>query len=174
MNAVEKSAAKSFSELWSDPVARQALQSNPVVALTEAGIPTMTAWSEALGTKSAATKSGEKIDATTHWWGFDIVMNEKLTQDIIDGTVGVGTLGPLVAAALGAAGIVTGGVATLIGAACAAAFGLKVAEIKIVNNGKGVHWPITWLQWAAVLAAVPSGPGGLIAAIMLFIHPVRN
>jgi hypothetical protein len=79
-----------------------------------------------------------------------------------------------IAAAFGAAGIVSGGVAAAMGAGFAAAFALKVAEIKIVNDGKGVNWPITWLQWGAVAAAVPGGPASIVGAIMVFIHPVRN
>ena len=116
----------------------------------------------------------EKVTIGRHWWGFNIKCNEKLTQDIIEGTVASGTLGTAIAAAFGAAGIVTGGVATAIGAAFAAAFVLKVAEIKIINNGKGVHFPVTWLQLAPVLLAVPTGPSGIVVAIMVFIHPVRN
>ncbi len=98
------------------------------------------------------------------------MMNEKLTLDIIDGTVATGAVAGLIGPALGAAGIVAGPVAALIAAATAAAFALKVSEMKIVDDGNEVHWPITWLQWAAVLAAVPTGPAGTL----VFIHPVRN
>ncbi|TXF87758.1 hypothetical protein FUA23_17665 [Neolewinella aurantiaca] len=121
---------------------------------------------------SAAT--GEQISASVHWWGVDIVMNEKLTDDIINGITGGGAVGSAIAAAFGAAGVVTGGVATAIGAAIGAIVALKIAEIKIVNNGSGVHWPITWPQWALLLAALPAGPAGIITAGMAFIHPLRN
>jgi len=122
----------------------------------------------------AALSSGEQVSASAHWWGVDIVMNQKLTQDIIDGLTGGGALAGAITSALGAAGIITGGIATVIGAAIAGIVALKIAEIKIVNNGKGVHWPITWVQWAALLAAVPGGPAAVIAAGLIFIHPVRN
>lgn len=123
---------------------------------------------------STTLVSSNDITVKLEWWGVNIIMSEKLTQDIISGTIATGTVGELIAAAFGVAGIVTGGVATLIGAAIAAIFALKVAQIKITNNGKGVHWPITWLQWAALLAAVPTGVAGIVAAGMVFIHPVRN
>jgi hypothetical protein len=85
----------------------------------------------------------EHISISTHWWGFDIVTNEKLTQDIITGVTGAGPVGGLVAAALGVAGVVTGGVATIIGGAVAVIFAAKITEIKLIGNSNGVHWPIT-------------------------------
>jgi hypothetical protein len=118
--------------------------------------------------------AAEHLTVQTHWWGFDINCNEKLTQDIISGTIASGPLATAIASALATAGVVTGGIATMIGAAFAAAFALKAAEIKLVDNGNGVHFPITWLQLAPVVSAIPSGPAGLITAIMVFIHPVRN
>ncbi len=124
--------------------------------------------------ESTTLISSDKVTVKLEWWGINIITNEKLTQDIINGTVASGTIGKLIAAAFGAAGVVTGGVASLIGAAIAAIFALKVAQIKITNNGKGVHWPISWLQWAGLLAAVPTGIAGIVAAGMAFIHPVRN
>ncbi len=116
----------------------------------------------------------EKISVDKHWWGIDIVMNEKLTQDIITGITGSGALAGAIASAFGGAGVITGGVAAIIGAGIAGVVALKVMEIKLVDNGNGVHWPITWLQWAALIAAVPTGPAGVIAAGMVFLHPLRN
>lgn len=116
----------------------------------------------------------EQISIEKNWWGFSIVMNEKLTQDVINGVIASGPLATAIAAAMGAAGVVTGGIATAIGAAFAAAFALKTAEIKMIDNGNGVKIPVTWIQLAAVLASVPTGPAGIIAAIMVFIHPIRN
>lgn len=118
--------------------------------------------------------SSEAIIVKSHWWGIDIILNEKLTTDIIAGTAATGSVATALGAALSVAGIVTGGVATLIGAALAAAFSLKVAELKIADNGKGVHFPITWPQWGALLAGVPAGVAGVVAALLLFIHPLRN
>jgi hypothetical protein len=147
-------------------------------ALKEMGIavnePSLAYDDAPMAKRTAARGAAEQITASVHWWGVDIVMNEKLTQDIISGVTGTGTIGGLIAAALGAAGVVTGGIATLIGAGIAAVVGIKVAQIKITNNGNGVHWPITWVQWAALLAAVPGGPAAILAAGALFLHPVRN
>lgn len=117
---------------------------------------------------------GEEIWAEKYWWGFEIHTNEKMTDNIVDGVTVGGPLSAAIVATLTALGLVTGGVGTAVGAAFAAAFALKTAEIKIVHNHKGVYWPVTWLQWAAVLAAAPGGPGSLSAAIMAFIHPVRK
>lgn len=116
----------------------------------------------------------ESVTVSKFWWGIDIKCNEKLTEDIITATATAGPIGTAIAAALVGAGVFTGGIATAIGAAFAAAFALKVAEIKIVNNGEGVHFPITWLQMAPVIMQIPMGPVAIIGAIMIFIHPVRN
>ena len=132
------------------------------------------AYDEAPMMRRAASGTAEQITATVHWWGVDINMNNKLTEDIISGITGTGAVGGLIASALGAAGVVTGGIATVIGAGIAAVVAIKIAQIKITNNGNGVHWPITWVQWAALLAAVPGGPAAILAAGALFLHPIRN
>jgi hypothetical protein len=119
-----------------------------------------------------ANVSGLSVES--YWWGVDIEMNEEITQGIITGMIPAGTLGPLIASALATAGIMAGPLAALIGAAFATVFALKAAEIKLVNGGKGVHWPISWLQWGAVIAAIPGGPTAIVAAIVIFIHPIRN
>ena len=67
----------------------------------------------------------------------------------------------------------TAGAAGILGAALAAAFALKVAEMKAIDNGNGVLWAFSWPQIAALLAAVPGGPMGVTAAAMVFIHPTR-
>lgn len=101
-------------------------------------------------------------------------MNAKLTDDIINGIAAGGALAGLISTAFGFLSFITAGMAGVIGAGIAAIVAAKVAQIKITNNGKGVHWPITWVQWAALVAAIPTGPGGIVAAGMLFLHPVRN
>lgn len=118
--------------------------------------------------------TSEKLTVKRHWWGFDIICNEKLTQDIIDGIAFGPALATAIASALAAASVVSGGIATALGAAFGAAFELKKAEISVVDNGNGVHFPVTWPQLAAVVAAVPGGPAAVVAAIMIFIHPFRN
>ena len=122
----------------------------------------------------APLANGEQLTVEAHWYGITFTMNEKLTQDIINGTTAGGALSGLIVTALGAAGVLTGGLATLIGAAVGAAFSAKVAQMKITDNGTGLYWPVTWPQWAVLLAACPAGPVGLLAAAMAVLHPLRN
>ncbi|MBE2258675.1 MAG: hypothetical protein H6942_00140 [Candidatus Accumulibacter sp.] len=187
---------KKFSDLMSQVNAteesRAAFMADPLPKLKAAGIPLLPTVSipveaqttmgalnvpvgiDAVAAVAARAAPGEVITASTHWWGVDIKMNEKMTQDIITGVTAAGPVGGAIAAALGAAGAVTGGIATAIGAGIAAVVALKVAQIKITDNGSGVHWPISWPQWAALLASVPTGPAGIAAAGVIFLHPLRN
>lgn len=118
--------------------------------------------------------SSRKILVKKRWWGIVIYMSERLTQDIISGAMAAGALGKLIAVGFGAAGVVTGGVAAVLGAGIATIAILKIVQIRLVNNGKGVNWPISWFQWAALMAAVPSGPAGIATAGVVFFHPSRN
>lgn len=120
------------------------------------------------------TRGAEQVTVKLRWWGIEIDMNNAFTENVVHGVTGAGGIAGVVAAALGAAGVVTGGVATLIGAGFAAIFGLKIAQINITNNGKGVNWPISWAQWGAILAAAPGGPGAIVIAGAAVIHPLRN
>lgn len=125
-------------------------------------------------TMQIQTRGVERVTVELKWWGIDINMNNAFTENVVHGITGAGGVAGVVAAALGAAGVVTGGVATVIGAGLAAIFGIKIAQINITNNGKGVHWPISWAQWGAILASAPGGPGAIVAAGALVIHPLRN
>lgn len=122
----------------------------------------------------AANNASEECSVETYWWGFDIKMNDKLTDDICTGTISAGALGTTIATALTAGSIITGPIGAAIAAGFATAFGLKVAEIKIVNNGNGVHWPVSWPQLGLVVASVSMGPLSVLAAVLAFIHPGRN
>lgn len=115
----------------------------------------------------------ESFTITTNWWGFDMVMNEKLTQDIIAGTTAAPALSGLIVAAFGFAGILTGGLATLIGGAFAAGFAAKTFEMKLVDNGNGVHWPVTWFQLGGLVASTAGGIPGITAGLLLWLHPFR-
>lgn len=177
-----------MASLEKDPVARAAFQADPLPVLIGAGIPLAhtppapqrpqaAGRFQAQGAVPQAAgggSTGEQISAECHWWGVDIITNEKLTEDIINGTVTAGALGGSIAAAFGVAGILTGGLATVIGAGLAVAFALKVYEMQLINAGNGVHWPISWVQWAGLLAGAAGGPVGITAAAMLWIHPGRN
>jgi hypothetical protein len=170
---------------------RAAFEKDPIAALKAAGIPLLDRpppqprRPDVVGADRAAANvpapaaaagggAGEQVSVDTYWWGIDIVCNEKLTSDIINGSIATGVLGGSIAAAFGVAGIITGGAATVIGAALASAFALKVYEMQLVDDGNGVYWPISWLQWAGVIVAAAGGPVGVTAALMVYIHPVRN
>ena len=123
---------------------------------------------------AARGSAPEQITANSYWWGIEIVMNKKMTEDIINGVATTGTIGGAIASAFGGLSLITAGVAAVIGAGIAGVVALKIAQIKIADNGNGVKWPITWLQWAALIAAVPMGPVGILTAGALFLHPIRN
>ncbi len=125
-------------------------------------------------TNVSARRAANPVKIETNWWGINFILDEKVTQDLIAGTTGSGVVAGFVASALGAAGVITGGAATVIGAGIAAIFAIKIAQMKIVNQGKGVHFPITWLQWAGIVAALPGGPAAILAAGAVLLHPVPN
>lgn len=180
--------AELMASLAGDPAAEAAFREDPVHALKAAGIPLAatpppvsrrphggtTGGISMAAAGGVPSGPGEQCTVEAYWWGIDIVCNEKLTSDIINGSIATGVLGGSIAAAFGVAGIITGGAATVIGAALASAFALKVYEMQLVDDGNGVYWPISWLQWAGVLVAVAGGPVGITAALMVYIHPVRN
>jgi len=116
----------------------------------------------------------EQCTVATNWWGIDIVMNDTLTKAIENGTIASGALAALITGAFTTAGVMTGGVAAVIGAAFGAAFVIKIAELQIINNGSGVHWPISWVQMGPLLMSTAGGPTALTAAILVFLHPIRN
>jgi hypothetical protein len=101
-----------------------------------------------------------------YWWGFEIVMDEDLTQKIITGSEAVGALTGLLAAALAfIPGI--GPVLTTVAGLFAAAFVVKALQIKFVDNGNGVYWPVTIPQIALVIATP-------VAGSLAFLHPFAN
>jgi hypothetical protein len=118
--------------------------------------------------------SDYSITVESHWWGLDLIMNEDATQAVINGSL----VGPLltsgIAAAFAAATIITPVVAGAIGAAFAAALGAKTLQMRLTDKGNGVHWPITWLQWGTLILAAPGGPPAVLAALLLFFHPLPN
>lgn len=122
----------------------------------------------------SARRVANPVKIETNWWGVNFILNEKVTQDLIAGTTGSGVVAGFVATALGGAGVITGGAATVIGGGIAAIFAIKIAQMKIVNRGNGVHFPITWLQWAAIVAALPGGPAAILAAGAVLLHPIPN
>lgn len=158
---------------------RESFFANIETALRNAGIPLVESINGTVGTvdKAAAGAVGKpnyQCTVESHWWGIEIVMNEDLTQAIATGAIVGPPLATLVSGALVAAGIISGGVAAVIGGAFATALALKIVQIKLTDQGEGVYWPISWLQMAAVTAAVPGGVATVVAAILVFLHPVPN
>ena len=170
-----------FTKLQADSSALQAFISNPQPVLEAEGIPTVeslagiVAASQVAGaTASRAAGRNYRLDVETKWWGVDFIMNEDLTQAIATGAIVGPPLAALFSSALAVAGIVTGPVAAVIGAGFATAIALKIVQIKFTDEGQGVYWPVSWIQWGGVIAAVPAGPGGVVAALIVFIHPIAN
>ena len=180
-------ANEKFAELETrlaqDPAALQEFFKNPELVLQGAGIPRVGKVSE-IGYREAALPEPERsprgdesesIHIERHWWGLDFIMNKKLAEDIAPGTGAVGGLGALIghaaAVALGLAS--TGPVQALLGASLAAVFALKAVQIKVFDLGNGVHWLISWIQWASLLPLLPYGPAVFIPAATLLFHPLR-
>jgi len=158
---------------------REALFANIQTALRKAEIPQVETIQGTLGTidkapAGAAAGTNYQCSVKTYWWGIEVVMNEDLTQAIATGAIVGPPLATLISGAFVAAGIVSGGIAAVIGGAFATALALKIVQIKLTDQGQGVYWPISWLQWAAVAAAVPGGVATVVAAILVFFHPVPN
>lgn len=173
-----------FQELMTktkaNPAALAAFQKDPLAALNKAHIPlvpslqTGSSAPKAPMALAAAASESEHIDVTLNWWGVDFKMNEKLTQDIIIGAVANEALAAIILAGLAAANVVAAAAAAVIAAGVSIVIIEKVAEIEIANGGNGVHWPITWPQWAALGSVVPLGPPALAVQAAVFIHPLRN
>jgi len=172
-NANPEEAAANFEQLKEN--FKNNLDAN-IAQLQEMGVSltSSTLATDVVAGAQMRSRTAEQATVQLHWWGIEIDTNEAMTQNIVNGTTATGTVGGFIAAALGAAGVVTGGAATVIGAGLAAIFAIKIAQINIVNNGKGVRWPITWLQWAAIMASIPGGPAAIVAAGAIVIHPLRN
>jgi hypothetical protein len=156
-----------------------AFYENPLPVLEAAGIEAALVPPAEIGevkglqsVKKASTR--ESFRVKKYWWGQKFIMNEKLTSDIVEGVEISGGIAGLVEPVLVAASIVTEGTAAIIGAGLALVFIAKRAEIKMVDNGKGVYWPITWVQWGILAASVTGGPVAFSIAAAAVLHPFRR
>ena len=157
------------AELKDDPAKLSLFYENPASFLKAAGIEMVLvppAQIDARKTLRGVKTADKGLRVKRYWWGQDFIMNEKLTSDIVSGIQGIGSIAGIIAAASGIGAVLSAGIA--------AGFVLKMVEIKFVDRGKGVHWPITWAQWLALGLAVPGGPGAVTAAAALWLHPLRN
>ena len=182
-DAFEARFMRLFTSLQADPPALQSFISKPQAVLEAEGIPIVESLTGPLvnsegsgifGDTTTLATDGPQLRVNKHWWGVDFIMNEELTQGIATGAIVGPPLAALVAGGLALGSVITGPVAAVVGAGFATAMAAKIVQIKLTDKGKGVHWPITWIQWAGVIAAVPGGPGGIVAALIVFIHPLRN
>lgn len=146
----------------------QAFLQNPQPQLQAAGIPTLnyTEPPSAADFAAAAAAQGDQLTVVSKWWGQDWVLNEKLTSDVVTGLEGLGALTEVIGGALGCGAVIAAGIA--------AAFIVQITEIKIADNGNGVYYPVTWLQWAALAEGVTLGPSGVCTAALVFLFPLRN
>jgi hypothetical protein len=196
MTTYDDAFAALMAKVERNPRAKKAFAEDPVSALKAAGIPLVPALEiplESQGFTLSAFKpedlriaaepmtlgkpvlaAARHVTVGTRWWGIDIRMDQQITRDFVDGITPAAALGPIIAGALVTAGALSGGIATIVGGGVSLVIAAKVAQVKITNRGKGVHWPITWLQWAGLLAVVPLGPGGWAGAAIVLFHPLRN
>jgi hypothetical protein len=176
----DKQFDEMYAKLKTNPSKLQAFLSNPQPVLEAAGIPLVEAsvagreTSPKMGMAAAAATAQRKykLDVKKHWWGLDFVMNEDLTQAVATGAIVGPPLVALITSSFAVAGIVTGPVAGVIAAGFALGFGIKIVQIKLTDKGKGVRWPVTWVQWGTLAAAVPGGPATVLGAMILFLHPL--
>ncbi len=180
------------ARLDADPDAAARFAENPLPHLEEAGIPLVPSivshqphpahfdgvgdvnFGDATATAPPATESGSgSIKVTKHWWGIDIALDEHLTQNVSLG-MKAGAIAALLGPPMQAIGIISGGSVTIVCVGLATIFLAKSAQISITDGGHGVHFPISWIQWAMLYAAVPAGPPGVLGAGMVFVHPLRN
>jgi hypothetical protein len=174
-NAIENEAKfnQLLARLQADPAELEKFTNDPTSFVESAGIPVVPA--EELDALSSVEESlTANVSVKKHWWGIDIKMDEQITVDIERGVTSVGTLGKIITMAFAQAG--TGGpVVAAVCGALAAGMVTKALEIKLADrHDKGVHWPISWPQWGTVIAAAPTGPSGILVAILTFIHPLPN
>lgn len=171
---------KLLADLQANPSALQAFMTNPQPVLEAEGIPLVESMADAVATSqgptlaAAAAATDYQLRVETQWWGVDFIMNEDLTQAVINGGILEQAIADLVASGLTVAGVVLRPIAVVIAAAFSAVMVAKIVPIKLADQGKGVHWPITWLQWGVLLAAVPGGPAAVAAAMLLVVHPLAN
>jgi hypothetical protein len=167
-----------LNRIQADPATLERFNNDPASFLESAGIPSvppdeLDALSSVEDLLPAKAHSG--VSVTRHYWGINIKMDEQITLDIERGVTGVGTLGRILATAFAQMEGFTGPVVAAVCAALAAGVVMKAGEMELVDrHRKGVHWPIGWPQWLAVIAAVPTGPPAILVATLVFIHPVSN
>ena len=170
--------SKFYADLSGDKAKLDAFLADPVPQLHAAGFPVLpTRFHPPIADPAAQSfdsGASNPISVNTCWWGIEIVMDEATTQGIISGGIALGPLVSLIQAGLIVGGVLAGPVAIAFAAGTAAAIIVKAQEIRVIDNGNGVYWPISWLQWAALIPILPLGPASVSAWFVALVHPLRN
>lgn len=125
--------------------------------------------------KIIANLKGAQCRVTTSWWGINFIFNKELTDAVVLGLITVIELSEAVALACASAGVaVPAQVAAIAFSAFAVVCLAKALQIKYTDNGKGVYFPITWIQWSSIIASASLGPGTLVPMIAAVVHPFPN
>ena len=127
----------------------------------------------AIGVSVPGNDVTEPISVKWRWWGVDIIMDQETTEKISKGLFEKNSLGSMLTTALAAMGVGSV-IATVLGTVFALCFIEKSWQMKVTNKGKGVHWPISWIQWSMIICAVPAGPIAIALNAALYFHPVAN
>lgn len=146
-----------FQSLNQDEI--RSFLSNPKDELEKIGIPLvadfnttskeleLVSFDKDVNLSSAIAASSDSVTFDVCWWGIDIIFDNDITEQIISGGMEISTLTSLIAGAAG--GTPLAAVAGIIALAIYA----KAWHIKIINEGDGVHIPLTWLQIPMINAA---------------------
>lgn len=162
-----------MSQVSNSEEAAKEFAANITERLLEANIPVIENYYPSLE-QSLASLTNDGMSMTKHWWGVDLIMDETITNKIVNGLTSAGQITGPISTLFSAYCPPLAPFATAAAAGCAAACFLKKAIIQSVDNGNGVHWPMTWPQIATIVAAIPTGPAGILSAWMVFIQPFAN
>jgi hypothetical protein len=176
-----------MARLHKDPAALDAFSKNPTSLLSEFGIPAVSAFDDLdekdkaassgahrpAVAQAAAVGGGENLSVEWVWWGVKVILNEKLTQDVMTGMDWIKGLGPIVDPGLVWACVLTAVCAAIAGQAIALLISAKSAEVKLVDNGNGVYFPLLWPQ-IPVLIGLGAFPPMEAVADAVTVHPFRN
>lgn len=189
MSNYEKCFEEFMSSLTTDQ-AKQDFYNDPIKYLSDLGIPLVSSFDASKSkiavdfsdplvqsnffkenVQAAIDVNGAQLTIDRHWWGIDFILNEELTQLLIhfDDTDNIAAI---ITTGIGA--IISGPAAAALGMGFAIALMAKREQIKFVNKGKGVYFPITWAQWGGLLSQAFGGVTALVAAILVLVHPFSN
>lgn len=127
-------------KLAASPALQAQMLKNPYKTLISMGVPESVV-SKSLAPPSAAMASSSSnggLSVQSHWWGFQIILDNSLTQLLVGGTETAGALAPLISLAQPE----LEPVAVIIAAALCG----MGAVIGTVNKGNGVHFDVDWAE----------------------------